>query len=169
VDWLEELIKVLNAAPAPDEHPSSTSAAYFSPGDACLKRIIGLIGNARRRADICVFTITDDRIARALRQAHERGVALRIITDNDKANDLGSDVSSLLRAGIPLRVDRSPHHMHHKFAIFDGSVMVTGSYNWTRSAADFNAENLVVTDDVGLLGEFQDVFDGMWTELGAVS
>ena len=115
--------------------------------------------------DICVFTITDDRVATAILAAHRRGVKLRVVTDDDKAHDKGSDVFELADAGIEVRVDQSEHHMHHKFAVFDRSIVVTGSYNWTRSAAQSNAENILVSDDGRLVAPYQRVFDEMWASL----
>ena len=41
----------------------------------------------------------------------------------------------LAELGVAVRIDRSEHHMHHKFALFDDAILATGSYNWTRSAA----------------------------------
>ena len=114
--------------------------------------------------DVCVFTITDDRIAACVLDAHRRGVKVRVITDNDKALDEGSDIGRIARAGIPVRQDLTEHHMHHKFAIFDRNVMLTGSYNWTRAAANFNAENVVVTNDPRLLAAFQAHYEELWTK-----
>ena len=79
-----------------------------------------LLANASRTVDIRVLTITDDRVSDAILDAHRRAVAVRIITDNAKAEDEGSDMERFERSGIPTRVDRSPFHTHHKFAILDG-------------------------------------------------
>lgn len=167
IDFLEDVLKVLlpmggnatvAASTAPDE-------AFFSPGDACLGRIVSRLNAARRSADICVFTITDDRIANAILAAHKRGVKVRIITDNDKAFDEGSDVPRLQAAGIPLLVDQTPFHMHHKFAIIDRTRLLNGSYNWTRSAAANNEENVADTGDLALLASYQREFDSLWEKL----
>ena len=163
VDWLEEVVKALAAASSPDVVPQ-LAEAHFSPGDHCLRRIVSLITSARRAADICVFTITDDRISRTLLEAHNRGVRVRVITDDQKTEDLGSDVHALAAAGIPVRVDHSEHHMHHKFAIFDTTYLVTGSYNWTRSAAAHNEENMVVSTDPRLRRAFCETFEKLWQE-----
>jgi phosphatidylserine/phosphatidylglycerophosphate/cardiolipin synthase-like enzyme len=53
--------------------------------------------------------------------------------------------------------------MHHKFAVFDGLYLVTGSYNWTRSAATHNEENIVVSSDPRLVADFKRTFDSLWT------
>lgn len=161
ITWLEEVVKALAAAAEPETAPR-LAEAHFSPGDRCRRRIVSLIKQARRRAEICVFTITDDTIARALLDAHLRGVALRVISDDQKAVDRGSDIEDLARAGVPVRVDNSEHHMHHKFAIFDHAYLVTGSYNWTRSAASFNEENIVVSDDKRLVSAFSSTFEKLW-------
>jgi phosphatidylserine/phosphatidylglycerophosphate/cardiolipin synthase-like enzyme len=161
--WLEEVVKVLVGASADDAAPDS--AALFSPGEAPLRRIVGLLGAAQNTADICVFTITDDRIAQGILDCHRRGVAVRIISDNDKSFDRGSDVQRLHEAGIKVRIDFSEAHMHHKFAVFDSRTLLTGSYNWTRSAAEYNHENVVVTNDTRLAGAFSDAFERIWHEL----
>ena len=96
-----------------------------------------------------------------------RGVSLRCISDNDKEFDLGSDIGQLRAAGIPVALDRTDAHMHHKFAIFDGMRLLNGSYNWTRSAASFNEENLVLSNDPSLVRRFADEFDSLWKELQA--
>lgn len=138
---------------------------HFSPGDECLFAICRHIESAERSVDACVFTITDDRIATRLLDAHRRGVRVRIITDNDKAYDDGSDVHRLARAGIEVRVDQTPFHMHHKFALFDDRRMLTGSYNWTRGAARDNQENVIASDDPRLLRPFGREFATLWEKL----
>jgi phosphatidylserine/phosphatidylglycerophosphate/cardiolipin synthase-like enzyme len=69
-------------------------------------------------------------------------------------------------AGIALKVDDTEHHMHHKFALVDGTTLLNGSYNWTRSAGAFNEENLVVTSEAGLVQAFARQFTQLWDALG---
>lgn len=163
IAWLEDVIGALAHVAAPEESPR-VSEACFSPGDDCVQRLRGLFLHARTSVDVCVFTITDDRISGALLDAHQRGVAVRVLTDNDKSFDHGSDIRRLHAAGVAVRVDASEYHMHHKFALFDRRVLVTGSYNWTRSAAEYNEENMLITSDGGSLAQFQQAFDQLWGE-----
>lgn len=164
LDWLEEVVKVLGRAAGPSV-ASCHAEALFSGRDDCPARVVELVGAARRSLEVCVFTITDDRIARALLAAHRRGVGLRVITDDDKALDRGSDVGRLQDAGVPVRFDRSEAHMHHKFALFDGELLLTGSYNWTRGAADDNEENFVVLGDPRVVSDFTRAFEALWARL----
>lgn len=163
LQWLEDVSRVIRQVAAPED-THTDAEVIFSPGDHCWQRIAGLLKSARQSVDICVFTITDDRITSAILDAYSRKVAVRVITDNDKAFDRGSDVERLARAGVDVCVDRTPHHMHHKFAIFDRKRLLTGSYNWTRSAASSNEENFIIADDARLRTAFQDEFDRLWKE-----
>jgi mitochondrial cardiolipin hydrolase len=166
IDWLEDVVQAIREpGEAAAGHGHGLAEAHFSPGDDCRQAIVQLLRHASRTADICVFTITDDRLAVEILDAHRRGVQVRIIADNSKADDLGSDVGRLEQAGIPVRLDRSPFHMHHKFAILDGARLLTGSYNWTRGAASDNEENLVVSDDVRLVSPFAATFAHLWSKL----
>lgn len=140
----------------------AASEAWFAPHQDVCGRIIRAFDEARERVDICVFTITDDRIGRAIEAAHRRGIRLRIMSDDLKAEDLGSDIDRLARDGIAVRVDTELAHMHHKFAIVDGALLLNGSYNWTRSAGQANHENLVVTSDPDLIAAFRAEFERVW-------
>jgi phosphatidylserine/phosphatidylglycerophosphate/cardiolipin synthase-like enzyme len=179
IGWIEDVMRVLapmspqNTASAPGSS-SSDDLVVFSPGEKCLQQIIHRIGQCRKTADLCVFTITDDRIARAILDCHRRGVKVRIISDNDKALDPGSDIQKFRDAGIPVKLDDIPAvgrsdsggngHMHHKFAIFDGTRLINGSYNWTRGAADMNYENIVDTGDAKQLAAFSAEFERLWNK-----
>ncbi len=161
--WLEDIVRVLQ--PETARQKTEIVRACFSPHDNCPGEIRSLIATCRSSLDLCVFTITDDRLTDAVLDAHHRGVKIRIITDNDKAADLGSDADRFSNAGIPLRIDRTSFHMHHKFAIFDASLLLNGSYNWTRSAAEHNEENFIITDQPVLISVFQQQFEKLWSSL----
>jgi phosphatidylserine/phosphatidylglycerophosphate/cardiolipin synthase-like enzyme len=161
LEWLEGVLKALQpriAVAAP-----SIVEAHFSPGDNCCQRLISFLNAARRTLDLCVFTITDDRISSAIITAHRRGVVVRILTDDDKSHDLGSDTDALRSEGIAVRMDDTPAHMHHKFAIADGAVLLTGSFNWTRSASTSNQENFIITNDAQLVSAFAKEFEKLWS------
>ena len=165
LEWLEEIVKVLQ--PSVGETKEDITEAWFSPHGDCPQRIRTLLAQAKQTVEICVFTITDDRLTSAVLDAHGRGVRVRIITDNDKAADLGSDAARFLQAGIDLRVDRTEYHMHHKFAVFDGTILLNGSYNWTRGAAANNEENFVVTNNSHLVAIFSKAFEDLWQQFQA--
>ena len=166
LDWLEAVVSVLDRADPVAPPAAVVADAIFSPGDGCWTRIRRLFDEAKDRVDVCVFTITDDRISDAIVHAHRRGVVLRIITDNEKAEDVGSDIDRFCHEGIPLLVDRTESHMHHKFAVFDGGLLLSGSYNWTRGAAHANQENVILTTHPRLVDAFAREFQALWDRLG---
>ncbi|MFD2246114.1 phospholipase D-like domain-containing protein [Pontibacter ruber] len=139
-----------------------TSHAFFSPGDDCLNAIVESIDEVKKTMKICVFTISDDRISEAITRAYKRGISIKIITDNNKLHDAGSDIKELAARGMEVRIDKTRSHMHHKFAIFDEARVLTGSYNWTRSAAQHNHENILITDNFSIVQDFSREFDKLW-------
>ena len=147
MDWLENVIKVIY---------------WFSPGTDCLNAIRSFISEAKESLDICVFTITDNRIVEKIEQAKARGVKIRLVADDDKSLDLGADVLAMQKRGIPTVFDVTDAHMHHKFAIADRKRLLSGSYNWTRAAERENNENVVVTNEAKLVHQFQGEFDKLW-------
>ncbi|HEV7279581.1 MAG TPA: phospholipase D-like domain-containing protein [Pirellulaceae bacterium] len=163
-EWLK---RVVRATLPKYEPPASTgeanvAEACFSERHDCARRLVRMLDDARQSLDVCVFTITHDDLSGAILRAASRGVAVRLISDDSKATDTGSDVDRLRDAGVAVRVDRSPYHMHHKFAIFDRRLLLNGSFNWTRGAAMNNAENFVLLSDRRLVDQFQDEFELLW-------
>jgi phosphatidylserine/phosphatidylglycerophosphate/cardiolipin synthase-like enzyme len=159
--WVENVNKLILAANKVEVQQESV---YFSPGEECLEAIIHHIRGAREKIRICLFTISDNRISKELISKHKRGVSVKIISDNDKIFDKGSDIHELAKAGIPVRLDVTDNHMHHKFALFDSHITLTGSYNWTRSAERYNHENILITDSYKVLREFNKEFESLWQE-----
>jgi len=165
LDWLEGVVAATtqpDAAEAQSNATSQDSNVFFAPHQDVCGLIVRAFDSARERADVCVFTITDDRIANAMVAAHRRGVKVRLVSDDMKSGDLGSDIGRLAHAGIPVRLDRTEAHMHHKFALFDGRLLLNGSYNWTRSACTENRENCVVSTDVKLITSFAAEMERVW-------
>ncbi len=156
IEWIKAANSAL-IAPAPE-----ATDAFFSPGEACRNVIIRQIETATTRLHICVFTISDDSITKSLLSAHKKGVQIKLITDNDKSFDMGSDVEQLAKAGIAVKMDTTPNHMHHKFMLADQRTLITGSYNWTLSAARYNHENILVTREAGVIKSFTHQFDQLW-------
>jgi cardiolipin hydrolase len=160
--WLEKLNKTIDNFR--QSETSSIAEAHFSPGEDCRRQLLDLLVSARESIDISVFTISDDRLSDAILATHKRGVSVRLITDNDKARDQGSDVFYLIDLGLPVRMDASENHMHHKFAVIDKKILVNGSFNWTRSATDYNQENILVTDEPKLVTAYLNEFEDLWKQ-----
>ena len=161
LEWLETICGLLEPAYLAQTSSGETEV-LFAPGNAPRQRLRTLLQYASDKVDICVFTITDNTVSDEILAAVNRGVAIRIITDDRKSEDVGSDVERFREAGIEVRIDCSSHHMHHKFAIFDDHTMVDGSYNWTRAAADYNQESLIVSTELALVRKFQKRFRELW-------
>lgn len=158
--WLDKIVKNIDNFRLSDI--PVVNSAHFSPGDDCRRKLLDLFVNARRALDVSVFTISDNRLSDAIITAHKRGVLVRVITDDDKSLDEGSDIEALVYEGIDVRMDNTPSHMHHKFALIDGHTLINGSFNWTRSASDYNHENILVTNEPLLVAAYLNEFEQLW-------
>ena len=52
--------------------------------------------------------------------------------------------------------------LHHKFAVIDNKTVITGSFNWSPSAAHTNDETLLVIESPQLAKHFTRELDRMW-------
>lgn len=137
----------------------------FSPGNDIPETLTFLLQQAQSTIDICVFTISDTRLAGKILEAHRRGVKVRIISDDRKSYDRGSQVYSLHKAGIPLKIDHSRYHMHHKFGVIDNRIAFSGSYNWTYTARKHNQENLIITTNFDIVHHYINEYEELWEEM----
>ncbi len=160
IEWVRAVNNALLSIPS-----IASSDVFFSPGEESRNAIIKRIGGAVNQISICVFTISDDRITDSIITAHKKGVNIKIITDNDKSWDEGSDIKQLARAGVTIKMDSTPNHMHHKFMVVDNKSLLTGSYNWTLSAMRFNHENILITEEAGVVRSFLKEFENLWRQM----
>lgn len=106
--------------------------AFFFPNEKNIDRLVQYLNKAQKSLKICVFNLTNDRLANAIFDAHKRGVQVRVISDDECMHNPGSDIIWLAEQGVTCRTDdNAQFHMHNKFAVVDDTHLITGSFNWT--------------------------------------
>src|SRR4030095_9121752 len=86
-------------------------------------------------------------IAKALVDAHKRGVKILAVLDKSNETDKYSAATFLANAGIQTLIDAQHAIAHSKVMAIDSATIITGSFNFTKKAEASNAENLLVIKD----------------------
>jgi pimeloyl-ACP methyl ester carboxylesterase len=89
-----------------------------------------------------------------------------------RAADLGLKVVLVERyaqlGGVCLNVGCIPSKaLLHVAAVMDEASVFTGSFNYTRSAAEINDENLILIQDKAVAGQFASAFSDLWARAEA--
>lgn len=130
--------------------------------DSSIGRLARYILLARESIDVCQYSITNQFLTEAILRRYKLGVKVRIITDHEGANILSSQLEEFYKLGIQIRPHRGNGLMHNKFIIIDGTIVATGSFNFTSQAMMENYENIVVTDQTDIVGRYIQNFSKMW-------
>ena len=123
---------------------------YFSPRGGCTRAVVGAIDGARKTILVQAYSFTSAPIAGALKGARDRGVEVRVILDKGQRTERYSGLTYLRHAGIPVWIDTVRGLAHNKVMVIDAGTVITGSFNFTKSAEESNAENLLVIRDPAL-------------------
>jgi phosphatidylserine/phosphatidylglycerophosphate/cardiolipin synthase-like enzyme len=117
---------------------------YFSPHGGCTEAIVKEIGDAKSEILVQAYSFTSVPIAKALVDAHKRGIKVEALLDksNKKANY--SSATFLANAKIPTYIDGAHAIAHNKIIMIDKKTVITGSFNFSKAAEERNAENLLV-------------------------
>jgi phosphatidylserine/phosphatidylglycerophosphate/cardiolipin synthase-like enzyme len=144
--------------------PAGVEAA-FSPEGGALSLTLSVINKAEKSILAAAFSFTSKPVAQALVKAARRGVRVRVVADKE-TNDKGyTAVVFLANSGVPVRLNGAYNHMHNKFMVADGRHVQTGSFNYTRAAAEKNAENvLVVRDNPAIAAKYTAEWERLWNE-----
>lgn len=137
---------------------------YFSPEDSPAARIMKLVLDAEESIDFLYYSFTSDGIADALLFQATQGVEVRGVMDAyQERSGLGGEYQRLKEYGLDVHLDVHPEKLHHKVIIIDNKIVITGSYNLTRSAEIRNDENILIihNDTVAgiYLGEFGWIYE----------
>jgi phosphatidylserine/phosphatidylglycerophosphate/cardiolipin synthase-like enzyme len=133
---------------------SQNTKVYFSPGDACTYNIIDVLKTARTSILVQAYAFTSAPIAKALADAHKRGVRVQVILDKSNRTANYSEADFLAHAGIETYIDDAHAIAHNKVIIIDESTVITGSFNFTKAAEERNAENVLIVVDVALAARY---------------
>ncbi len=127
--------------------------------------LLSQIDNAATGINVALYDLNRQSVVDALIAAYNRGVAVRVVGDDDDAvsSEYGPFYQQLIMAGIPLITDSSPYIQHNKFMIFDSHIVWTGSANFTDRGLSLNAENAMVITDTTLADIYTTEFDEMWS------
>ncbi|XP_050465042.1 uncharacterized protein LOC126858607 isoform X2 [Cataglyphis hispanica] len=131
------------------------------------KRIIDYLDSATDTLDICMYFFTCLPLVKAIIHAHKKGVVVRIVLDESMTQNDGSQTMCFYKEGIKPKFKQLDVLMHHKFVIIDNNILITGSTNWTMAAFFGNFENLMVTNESGLVKPFINEFENIWTMFNA--
>lgn len=137
--------------------------AFFFPSFPNLKKVQKYIQIAKKSIDLCIFSYTNDDLSGEIMKAHERGVNVRIITDDEAMKGKGADAKAMADKGVSVRCDSEERfHMHNKFMIVDRMLVLTGSFNWSFQAVKSNQENVIVVDGDYFIGKYVEEFEKLW-------
>ncbi|NWS46131.1 PLD6 hydrolase, partial [Probosciger aterrimus] len=175
--WLRRPVREVLFFPSPPSCTEALLAEAEGPGapaqpcpcplprsDCSLSRLLRRLLSARRSLEICLFAFSCPQLGRAVRLLHRRGVRVRVVTDAQYMGLRGSQIGLLRHAGIQVRHDQGHGYMHHKFAIVDRRMLITGSLNWTTQAIQTNRENVLVVEDAEYVKPYLDEFERIWEE-----
>ena len=139
------LILVTSLLLYPKIFPQNVSVTvFFSPNGGCTTAILSEINNAKSEILVQAYSFTSAPIAKALVEAHKRGIKVQVILDKSQKTAQYTSATFLANSKIPTFID-SQHAIAHnnKIIIIDGTTVITGSFNFTKAAEERNAENLL--------------------------
>jgi phosphatidylserine/phosphatidylglycerophosphate/cardiolipin synthase-like enzyme len=139
---------------------------YFSPNGGCQEVVIREISKAQKTIDIAMYSFTSREVAEALVEAKDRKVKIRIVLDKAKKKEDFSKSRYLISKGVDVKYHLGFGLMHNKFAVIDGQVLITGSFNWTASANKRNEENLLIITNNKAIKKYAERFEYLWKGSG---
>ena len=116
----------------------------FSPNGGCTRAIVDQIDNAISEILIQAYSFTSAPIAKALVNAHKKGVHVEIILDKSNKSEKYSAGDFTAHMGVATYIDSKHAIAHNKIIIIDRETVITGSFNFTKAAEEKNAENLLI-------------------------
>lgn len=152
-------------APAQSFNGLPVPAYLFSPGSRTEERLAAFIDASARSLDVVTFTFSSKILADAVIRAHKRGVKVRFLMDINMGKVSGL-AKLVFASGVEFRWRGGRNEkgaLHDKFAIMDGKLLETGSFNWTVNASRHSFENVALVTDQGAIAAYQAEFDYLYS------
>jgi hypothetical protein len=105
------------------------------------------------------FSFTDVDIGNLLWNKQYSGLEVKGIFDESQISEF-SRYEDLKDFSM---IDKNKYKLHHKVFIIDNETVITGSYNPSRNANEFNDENLLIIHDTGVAEKYLREFFSLYT------
>ena len=137
----------------------------FSPNGKSLQTVLHGITEAKKSILVAAYSFTSKPVSEALLEAHKRGVKVSVVADSKANSTQYTAVNFLANHGVPVRLNDKYAIMHHKFMVIDGISVQLGSFNYSASAVDKNAENVLLLKNVpDIASRYTDEWNRLWSE-----
>ena len=133
--------------------PEGPVACFQQPAEL----LCHYLAQAQGHIQVAVCWFSHREIFEVLLNRLRAGVQVEVVLEYDTQNIRtdGLDFQLFIRKGGHLFGFLEAGLMHHKFALIDHRLLLTGSYNWTYNS---NVENLLILHDSALICAFQAEF-----------
>lgn len=131
---------------------------YFAPEDDVPPKIVRYLRTAKKSIHFLAFSFSDDAIGNTLIEKHREGIDVQGVFESRGSTSAHSEMVRLQPAGIQTWKDGNKYVMHHKVFIIDGVWTITGSYNFTASAAKQNDENILIIKNSEVARRFEEEY-----------
>lgn len=135
------------------------------------KIFIKIVKSAKKTIDLAIFDIEEPNSVKAIIDAKNRGVQVRIVTDSDNLNDKVNysqprpAIQALKQvADIPIVDDKRTAFMHNKFAIIDSETVITGSMNLSVNSMFRDNNNAIKIVSKEIAQNYQEEFNRMFEQ-----
>lgn len=141
-------------------------SVYFSPKDkAITSQVIPLVDGAQKYIYIPAFLITHKELTQSLIEAHNRGVAVKVILDATNTHSSASKLKLLRQNGIQVKTENFAGKLHSKSVIIDDCYTIIGSMNFSKSGENENDENLIIIKNREIAQFYKTFFQYMWQRI----
>ncbi len=126
-------------------------------------KIINYISNAKKELLLAAYNLTSKNIINSLIEAYKKGVKIKILLDGKNFKKNHIFLNKMFYYNIPIKLNYNYNIMHNKFLVIDNSSVETGSYNYTFSANNLNAENIIYLNCVPKIAvKYKKEFYKLW-------
>lgn len=141
--------------------PTSSTEPWYLSSNGLIARILEL---ATKEIDLALFVFSEQNLANTLEIQHQKQVNIKALIDPSFAFRYYSEALDMLGVAISnkCKIEANNHpwqvpiqsvgvpelppgdKLHHKFALIDEKIVITGSHNWSEAANSQNDETVLV-------------------------
>lgn len=147
---------------------SGLPAYIFTEEERMSPALVSAIDRTRATLDVALYNLQLAETIQAMLRARARGVKVRMIFDYDHVYPkAGKEIQAVIDSGIETRVMKGragSGSMHCKYAVYDGTLLQTGSANWSNLAETASYENMMFVADGNIVRGYTENFEWMWRQ-----